>query len=395
MFFINEGTGPLLAPNAFEDAEFERRLEGTRKLMAAQGLDALICFAPENLYYLTNHDTPGYYWYQACVVTHDHKPVNVIRKLESTNTLGRSWQRLVVGYEDIEDPIEATLWLLKELGVDKGRVGYESETFFLTPSQLDRLREGAVRDGVSLVAAPAIVETMRSVKSEPELDYIRQGGKILSEAMKVAFETAGDGVTERAVAAKVNGALIAHGSGYQGLPTFLGTGDAPTLAHHTWSDRVMGKGDWLSYEVSASVERYTCAMFRMGCVGKPSDEFMRMLHACEHALENILSTAKEGVTAGEVFAAGNQAFLDAGYDDGNGRRLGYAVGVSYPPDWGEGHIIDLRRDSDKVLKAGMTFHTTPGLIYYPTGVVNISETFIVQENGTEVVTDYPQGVHIV
>lgn len=395
MFFINKGTGPLIEPVAFEDDEFERRLAGTRALMAEQGLDALICFAPENLYYLTGHDTPGYYWYQACVVTHEHLPVNVIRKLEATNTLGRSWSREVVEYEDTADPVEATLWLLKELGVNTGRVGYESETFFLTPSQYDRLQAGAKRDGTTLIGAPAIVETMRSVKSEPELDYIRAGGKVLYDAMKVAFETAGDGVTERAVAAKVNEALIAGGSGYQGLPTFLGTGPRPALAHSTWSDRVMTKGDWLSYEVSASMDRYTCAMFRMGVVGEPDDEYKRMLAACEASLAAILGTAKEGVTAGEVFAAGNQAFLDAGFNDGLGRRLGYAVGVSYPPDWGEGHIIDLRRDSDKVLKKGMTFHTTPGLIYPGKGVVNISETFIVQENGTEVVTHYPQGAHIV
>jgi Xaa-Pro dipeptidase len=383
MFFINKGAGPLTEPTAFSDAEFERRLAGTRALMAEEGLDALICFAPENLYYLTGHDTPGYYFYQACVVTHTHLPINVIRKLEASNTLGRSWSRLVVEYEDTVDPIEATLWLLKDLGLSSARVGYESETFFLTPNQYDRLRHGAAKAGMTLIGKPAIVETMRSVKSEPELDYIRKGGKILSHAMRVAFETAGDGVMERAVAAKVNAELIARGSGYQGLPTFLGTGPRPSLAHATW------------YEISASVERYTCAMFRMGVVGQPSDEYLRMLDACQAALRAILETAKAGIPAGDVFAAGNKAFLDAGFNDGLGRRLGYAVGISYPPDWGEGHIIDLRRDSQKLLKAGMTFHTTPGLIPFGVGVVNISQTFIVTETGAEVVTDFPLGAHIV
>lgn len=395
MFFINEGSGPLVEPVVFSDAEFERRLAGVRALMAEQGLDALICFAPENLYYLTGHDTPGYYWYQACVVTNKALPVNVIRKLEATNTLGRSWSRLVVEYEDTQDPVAATLWLLNELGVANGRIGYESETFFLTPAQYDRMRAGVERAGGTFIGAPAIVETMRSVKSEPELDLIRRGGSILAEAMRIGFETAGEGVTERAVAAKVNEALIAGGSCYQGLPTFLGTGPRPALAHSTWSDRVMGQGDWLAYEISASVERYTCAMFRMGVVGQPSAEYEHMLEACQMALRGILETAKDGVTAGEVFAAGNQAFINAGFSDGLGRRLGYSVGVSYPPDWGEGHIIDLRRDSKKILKTGMTFHTTPGLIYLGKGVVNISETFIVTPTGTEVVTNFPLGAHVV
>jgi Xaa-Pro dipeptidase len=395
MFFINQGTGPLVESTAFADDEFERRLAGTRALMAEAGIDALVCFAPENLYYLTGHDTPGYYWYQACVVTQDHLPVNVIRKLEATNTLGRSWSRLVVEYEDTQDPVEATLWLLAELGIAKGRIGYESEAFFLTPNQFDRMRGGVVKAGGTFIGVPALVETMRSVKSEPELNYIRKGGAILSAAMKAGFDTAGNGITERAVAARVNEVLIAEGSCYQGLPTFLGTGPRPALAHSTWSDRVMVEGDWLSYEISASVERYTCAIFRMGVVGQPSDEYLRKLEACQAALRAILETAKDGITAGEVFDAGNAAFLAAGYDDGLGRRLGYSVGISYPPDWGEGHIIDLRRGSEKVLKKGMTFHTTPGLIHLGIGVVNISETFIVTETGTEVVTDFPLGAHIV
>lgn len=386
MFFINQGTGPLVEPTAFEDAEFERRLAGTRALMAEQGLDALICFAPENLYYLTGHDTPGYYWYQACVVTHDHLPVNVIRKLEATNTLGRSWSRMVVEYEDVQDPVAATLWLLQDLGVAGKRIGYESETFFLTPNQYDRLRDGVANAGGTFVGTPALVETMRSVKSEPELAYIRRGGKILAKAMAAGFEVAGEGVTERAVAARVNEVLIAEGSCYQGLPTFLGTGPRPALAHSTWSDRVMVKGDALAYEISASVERYTCAMFRMGVVGQPSDDYLRKMDACKAALHAILTTARDGVTAGEVFAAGNKAFLDAGFNDGLGRRLGYSVGISYPPDWGEGHIIDLRRDSEKVLKKGMVFHTTPGLIYFGHEVINISQTMIITQTGTEVAT---------
>src|SRR5207302_1995062 len=78
---------------------------------------ACIGFSPENIYYLTAHDTPGYYFYQACVVTPTRPPINVLRRIETTNTLGRSWARLAVGYEDRQDPVEATLGLLKELGV--------------------------------------------------------------------------------------------------------------------------------------------------------------------------------------------------------------------------------------------------------------------------------------
>src|SRR4051812_24914243 len=82
---ILEGTQPLVAALPFSEAEFQRRLDGLRATMRADGLDAFISFTPENLYYLTGHDTPGYYFYQACLVTLDHKPVNVLRRIETTN----------------------------------------------------------------------------------------------------------------------------------------------------------------------------------------------------------------------------------------------------------------------------------------------------------------------
>ncbi len=74
------------------DAEFQRRLDNTRRAMVARDLAAFISFTPENIYYLTAHDTPGYYFYQATVVTPNRRPINVLRRIETTNTLGRQEQ---------------------------------------------------------------------------------------------------------------------------------------------------------------------------------------------------------------------------------------------------------------------------------------------------------------
>ena len=114
---IQEGTGSLVTALPFTDGEYRRRLDGVRAAMSQRGLDAFVSFTPENIYYLTAHDSPGYYFYQASVVTHSHPPVNVLRRIETTNTLGRGWSRRAVGYEDRQDPIEATCSLLEELGV--------------------------------------------------------------------------------------------------------------------------------------------------------------------------------------------------------------------------------------------------------------------------------------
>ena len=86
------------------------------RVCEAENLDAFIAFTPENIYYLTGHDTSGYYFLQATVVTHDRMPVNVTRRIESSNTECKSWSRLVTPYEDTADPIAALCFVLDEFG---------------------------------------------------------------------------------------------------------------------------------------------------------------------------------------------------------------------------------------------------------------------------------------
>ena len=79
------GSGPLVEPPPFGMMEYARRLQLLRADMAAAGLDAFIAFGPENINYLTGHDTPAYQYLQACVVTHDGPPVNLLRSIDASN----------------------------------------------------------------------------------------------------------------------------------------------------------------------------------------------------------------------------------------------------------------------------------------------------------------------
>src|SRR5262245_28511266 len=56
---------PLLT---FPRAEYDARIARTRREMAARGLDALLLFAQESLFYLTGYDTSGYVFFQCAVL---------------------------------------------------------------------------------------------------------------------------------------------------------------------------------------------------------------------------------------------------------------------------------------------------------------------------------------
>jgi len=392
---IQEGSGPLVGALPFSEAEFQRRLDSTRRIMAAQDLAVFISFTPENIYYLTAHDTPGYYFYQACVVMPERRPINVLRRIETTNTLGRGWARLAVGYEDRQDPVEATVGLLHELGAAGRTVGLEADSWFISPKRYQQLQRGVEAAGGRVVDASGVIEQQRVVKSAEELEHIRAGARAAERAMRAAIDASRLGTTENEVAAVASAELIRSGSEYAGLPPFITSGPRTSLCHSTWAGRTYEMGDVLDYELPGVVKRYCAALFRCGTVGKPSEEVAKRGALAREALEGVIDAIKPGATSGEVHDASKAVFRRYGMEQMLGHRTGYSVGINYAPDWGEGQIMSIWDGDERPLRAGMTFHLVPGVYDLGRHTIICSETVLVTGTGCEVITKFPRELFVV
>jgi len=63
-------------------------------------------------------------------------------------------------------------------------------------------------------------------------------------------------------------------------------------------------------------------------------------------------------------------------------RMGYPIGLSYPPDWGE-RSASIRIEDETVLQPGMVFHFMPAL-WMDTWGLETTETILIQEGGAAV-----------
>lgn len=393
-FKVTEGTGSLVEPLPFSEAEYTRRLKQLRGAMGQVGIDIFLTFTPENMYYVTGHDSPGHYFFQATVVTLDALPINVLRRVETTNTLWRSWSRRVLSFADRDDPVEATLALLDQLGVPGRCFGLEAESFFVTPKKYLALRAGIEARGGRVVDAQ-LVEPLRLIKSKEELAYIRAGARVVEAGLQAAIDASYEGATENDVAGAMWTALIGAGGEYAGLPPFIATGPRSSLCHATWAGRRLERGDLLSYELPGVVKRYVAPIFRCGTVGPAPDEDRRLADVCTDSLEALMAAMRPGATSSEVHAASRRNFERAGYGALHGHRSGYSVGINYPPDWGEGHIMSLWEDDERTLAAGMTFHLVPGVIVPKRYLISVTDTVLVTETGCELITRFPRGLFTV
>lgn len=389
---IASSTAPLLEPLPFSPDEYARRLETLRGDMAAAGLDAFVVFGPENINYLTGHDTPAYQYLQACLVTHDQPPVNLVRSIDASNTLLRSWSRRVLAYADADDPVAMLTALVRELLPRGSRIGAEDRAFFVTPRRYQELAANLERAGFALCGAH-LVEPRRLIKSAEEMQKLRSASRITEGAMRVAIDTAAEGVDENVVAAAVWAEIVRQGGEFPGLPPFIVSGPRSSLGHATWSGRRLSRGDALNFEIPGVVARYVAPLFRTGSVGSPSAEMRAIEAACLSSLDLLRSAIRPGVRIAELHRLNADNFAGRGFTLGH--RTGYSVGVGYAPDWGEGDALSIVEGESRELAAGMAFHLVPGIYVPGRMAVVISETIAVTARGSERITDFPEPLFVV
>jgi Xaa-Pro dipeptidase len=360
-------------------AEYASRLARLREGMDVRGIDVQLVHIPENIYYLTGHQTVGYYAYQCLAVPLDGDVVLCLRGLERDLSIAQCWlpSDQIWGYSDTSDPVQSTIDELTRRGLLRGRVGLERDAWFLGLESAARLERAA---GQSLDGS-GLVERCRVVKSPAELAYIDQAGKATDAAIRAACETIAPGVTEASVAGAIFTALTANGSEYTSLPPFVASGERSALGHATWSMREIGDPDVVFLELAGAIKRYSAALIRTVFVGGMSTEQVRIHAALEAGLDAAMNAMRPGVTAEAVDAACRRPVDDAGYGHLFTHRAGYSIGINFPPDWGEGHIASLRNGDDFPLEPGMVFHVIPAVFVPGRYGIGLSKTLVVTDSG--------------
>jgi Xaa-Pro dipeptidase len=371
----------------FSLGEYRRRYDVVQAGMRRLGLDALLVRGPENICYLTGYETPGYYKYHGLILSKD-EPVLVLRRFEEPNVWEFSWLARTAPVEDHENPTRVTARTLERLGLADKRIGVEKSGWFFSVEEHETLAAALPR--ATLLDASSVVERARVVKSEEEIAMMRRAARIACLATQAGIDAVQAGRTEDEVAAEVHRVAILHGSEYMGLPPFVLSGERTCLPHGTWRGRTIQPGDPVYFEVSATQFRYAAAVMRCVAVGEPGPRVRAMADAVIAGLEAGMAAIKPGVTCEAVDTACRSVIERAGFGKSFMHRTGYSIGVNFPPDWGEGQILSLRRGEPTPLEADMTFHMVPLCLVYREVGIGFSATVRVTETGCEELTSLPR-----
>jgi len=125
-------------------------------------------------------------------------------------------------------------------------------------------------------------------------------------------------------------------------------------------------------------------------LGKMPQKVADTAKAVIEGMDAVLGAVKPGAPAESVEAAWRAVIARYGLKKES--RIGYSIGVAYPPDWGE-HTISLRAGDKTILQEGNVLHSILGMWMDGWGL-EVSETILVTPKGSETLTRFPRDVFI-
>ncbi|MBM6592187.1 M24 family metallopeptidase [Brevibacterium sp. RIT 803] len=384
----------------FSPDEYLGRIASVRNRMVDQGLSALIVTDPANVYYLTGYNAWSFYTPQLLFVPAAGPLTLFLRDMDARGAAHTSWlpPEDIVGYPEryVQRPhIHPFDWVAFALRqrwevarASSSPVGVEMDSHFFSPRAFRSLVNGVPE--WRLVDSFELVNWIRAIKSPSEVALMRNAAEVTTEAMNAALGAIGVGVAQNEVAAEI-AAAQARGRGsswgdYPAIVPLLPTGESADTPHLSWTDRKFIDDESVSIELAGVHRRYHVPLARTAVVGKPKQELIRLEGVVAEALSAVLEVAAPEVPTAELARTWNRVLALAGLEKPS--RLGYSIGIGYPPDWGE-RTISIRTEDDQFLEAGMTFHLICGMWMNGYGY-ELSESILITDTGCDTFTAFPR-----
>lgn len=374
--------------------EYLMRLKKVKDKMSESKIDVLLISDPANMNYLTGYNAWSFYVHQMVIIDlEEEEPIWIGRNMDGIAARAVAWikEDNIISYDDeyvqnIEKhPMDFIANFLVSLKRDGKNIAVEMDNYWFSAKAYNQLVKGLPNS--KFVDANGLVNWIRIIKSETELEMVRRAGKIMEKGMKEAIDYLNVGVRECDMAAKIYESFISgteeYGGDYASIVPLMPSGDHTGACHLTWTERKYKENEVVIFELAGCYNRYHSPMSRTIFLGKPSAKISDVAKITVEGLNKALDFIKEGVYAEEVEKVWSDHLKSYGLFKES--RIGYSTGLNYPPDWGE-HTLSLRPGDKTILKEGMVLHCIPGMYYEDFGV-EISEAIIVKKNGVEVLAD--------
>ena len=375
----------------FTREEYARRLAATKAAIAAAGLDGLLLFKIEDMYWLTGVDTDGYYVFSAMLVKPDGHVEFLTRRVDYANVVYSSIiENCRIWDERADTPRSAAIKaMLSDLGLKGKRLGVQLNTLGMRADLYVEL--AAALDGFcTFVDASDVVGALRRVKSEAEIAHMRKAAAILKKMEEAAMAMTRPGAFEGDILAELYAIVYRNDGDPSALRYPMGAGRAANNARYTTGRNTIGENDHVMYEIGCAYRHYHAAVYFIALTGpKPDRRHQRIHDVCAEALEAGEAAMRPGNTIGDIHAAVKRVYAKNGLGAMPFKSLGYNLGATFPPTWVDPPMII--EGEPTVLKEGMVLFLHPAIRLEEERLrMALGEQVVIRANGVERITEAPR-----
>ncbi|BCH12548.1 peptidase M24 (plasmid) [Mesorhizobium sp. 131-3-5] len=375
----------------FPRPEYERRQQRVLEKVQDAELDAIVVTAIGHLRYLTGYDGSGAYFRPfPLILVPGQLPIFLVREYDELAVRAYSCIDRIEVYRHQVDFGTTCAAVLRRCDLLNKRVGFELGCWNLAPSDVSAIQ--VQLPDMRIIDATRLVPAVAAVKSELELQCMRDAMRMTDLAVRTFQSSLLEGITEREVLERMSAAIAADTSNTNGdiemrLPTLL-LGERTKLPHGPVTRHAIKNNEPAFFEVGFSKHGYAAGIVRSAVLGRhPETESTHAL--AEDVIEALVAAVKPGATAHEVDAAGRQVLKRSGRQNAFRQRTGYQTGIN----WSERGDLSLEPGAEDVLKPGMTLHM-PNILCSENGfLIGTGAQVLVTERGAERLSTIPNTLH--
>jgi Xaa-Pro aminopeptidase len=271
--------------------------------------------------------------------------------------------------------------ILADLGTR--RLGFESVR--LSVKQLDTIRSALSRGGLSVQteATEGVVENLRLLKSDAEVEAIRRALALAETAFGQVMADIRPGRTEAEIAWALERKLRESGAEALSFDSIVAAGENAALPHAVPGNRKIKAGQPLLFDWGARLDGYCSDISRTLFLGEPDDTFKKVFSAVHDAQQKAIEAIRPGISGKEVDKAARDHIERCGFAGHFGHGLGHGAGLAVH------EAPRLSPVRDDTLKPGMVFTVEPGIYLPKWGGVRLENMVVLREDGPEVLNQMP------
>lgn len=331
------------------------------------------------------------------ILTPDDDPVVITPLMENEMVKAMTWVENVLPWEDTgENRWEKVL--KKVIGSNPKHIAVETPVL----PGIVRMMLDSEYSGIELKDVSPLLGHQRTIKSQQEIEIMRQAGKIGAAMMSAAHQGLGEGVREYEVALAILEAGSHAAAGFltdKGWEAYVSpvihnlqimqSGKDTSMVHRRASVKTLQHKDPVYFCFCNLLEfkHYRLGFDRMFFIGEVDEDAAFAEESAIAAQRAALDTIKAGVKASEVAEAANTIYRQRGFEPGY--RTGRSIGMAYLES------PELKEGDDTILQPGMTFAVDGGVTISNKAGGRIGDSIVVTEMGFEFLTEYSRELLVV